>query len=109
MTASGEFEADIIRERLAEAGIGALIEGEGNPRRIGAGPTDSYVEDSELERAREVLAAAQDIDEEQLDALSQSAAPPGPPAAARPGRGLWRAILKRGRRREGKDPFGGPG
>jgi hypothetical protein len=106
LTASGEFEADIIRERLAEAGISVLIEGQGNPRAITAGVRDIYVDDTQLEHAREVLAAAQNVDEDQLDALSQGAAPPSRPASVPlPGRGLWKAVLKRGRRREGEDPF----
>src|SRR5437588_4235784 len=48
MTVSGEFEADIVRERLAEAGIQVLIQGEGNPRAIASGARDICVEDDEL-------------------------------------------------------------
>ena len=75
MTVSGEFEADIVRERLAEAGIQVLIQGEGNPRAIASGARDICVEDDELERAREVLKAAEGVSEAELAALSEADEP----------------------------------
>ncbi|MHB8532481.1 MAG: putative signal transducing protein [Solirubrobacteraceae bacterium] len=54
-TAGNEFEADMIRERLAEAGIAVLVEHDGNPRAGGIGPRDIYVDAAVFERAREAL------------------------------------------------------
>lgn len=60
-TASSEFEAEMIRERLAEAGIAVLIEGTGaSPRAFAGGKRDIYVEDEVLERAQEALREAQE-------------------------------------------------
>jgi hypothetical protein len=104
LTASTEFEADIVRERLAEAGISVLIEGQANPRAIAAGGRDIYVDDGALERAREVLAAAQDVSEDDLTTLSQATATPEAASdGPSPGRKLWGAVLRRGRKREGGD------
>ena len=47
----------MIRDRLAEVGIEVLIEGEGNPRTGGGLARDIYVDDGDLERARETLKA----------------------------------------------------
>jgi hypothetical protein len=58
-TATSEFEAEIIRERLAQAGIAVLIEGGGNAQAFQGGRHDIYVEDDALERAREALREAQ--------------------------------------------------
>ena len=58
-TASSEFEAQLIRDRLAEAGIAVLIEGAGNARAFEGGRHDIYVEDDVLERAQEALQEAQ--------------------------------------------------
>jgi hypothetical protein len=77
MTASSEFEAEIVRERLGEAGITVLVEGEGNPRSILAGKRDVFVEDAEFERAQAALKSAQDVDEDELTRLSQESRPDG--------------------------------
>jgi hypothetical protein len=78
MTASSDFEAEIVRERLAEAGISVLVEGDGNPRSIAAGKRDIFVEEAEFERAQAALKAAQEVDEDELTRLSQESRPGGP-------------------------------
>lgn len=104
MTVSSEFEANIVRERMAEAAITVLIGPEGNPREPGAGTRDIYVEDADLERARAVLQAAGAVDQDELDRLSRQSGPPVSPGPPMPGGRLWKAILKRGRKAEGTGP-----
>lgn len=70
-TASSDFEAEIIRDRLAEAGVDLLIQGEGNPRAVAGGPRDIFVEDDDLQRAQEALQEAQNVDDEELTALAE--------------------------------------
>jgi hypothetical protein len=70
-TASNEFEADIVLSRLRDAGISAWESNSLGGRPGSAGPRDVYVEDADLERARQALAAAQDVDEDELDALAE--------------------------------------
>jgi hypothetical protein len=73
MTASSEFESEVIRERIAEAGITVLVEGQQNPRaHLGSGRA-VYVEARDLERARQVLAEAENVDEDELARLSEEA------------------------------------
>jgi hypothetical protein len=61
-TPSNEIEAQIVLGVLGEAGIIAWESNSlGGPAGSG-GPRDVYVEDQELERARQVLAAARDVD-----------------------------------------------
>jgi len=71
VTASNEFEAEIIRERLAEAGIIAVVERNIGPRAYAGGHRDVFVEEDDLERAREVLKAVEDVDEDELTRLSE--------------------------------------
>jgi hypothetical protein len=74
MTVANEFEADMILSRLAEAGVRAVQEGPLGPRAEGFGTRDIYVEEIDLDRAREALEAAEDISEEELAELSEAAA-----------------------------------
>jgi Putative prokaryotic signal transducing protein len=76
-TVANEFEADMILTRLSEAGVRAWPSVEGPFGRGGTGETrDIYVEDADLERAREVLAAAESIGEDELRTLSEQDPPP---------------------------------
>lgn len=70
-TGSNEIEADIIVSRLSEAGIHAWQQGTLGGRPGYAGARDIYVEEADLEAAREALKAAQDVDEDELIALSE--------------------------------------
>ena len=72
-TASNEAEADLIRQRLAEAGITALVQRSvGGPQWGMPGAQYIYVEAAELDRAREILAVPEFTDEE-LAELSEEA------------------------------------
>jgi Putative prokaryotic signal transducing protein len=73
-TGSNELEADIILSRLAEAGINAWQQGTLGGRPGYAGARDVYVQDADLEPARKALKAAQDVDEDELVALSEGEA-----------------------------------
>jgi hypothetical protein len=58
-TAANEAEADLIEQRLAEAGIPATSQRSiGGPEWGVSGARYIYVEASHLERAREILSAA---------------------------------------------------
>jgi hypothetical protein len=58
-TAANGAEADLIRQRLAEAGIPAISQRSiGGPEWGASGAQYIYVEAPHLERAREVLGAA---------------------------------------------------
>jgi transcriptional/translational regulatory protein YebC/TACO1 len=70
-TATNEFEADMILERLAEAGVRAVEQGTLGPRAGGTGALDIHVEERDLDRAREALKAAEDVSDEELTQLSQ--------------------------------------
>jgi hypothetical protein len=74
-TASNELEAEIVISRLREAGIGAWESNNLGGRPGSAGARDIYVEDTSLERAQQILAAAQDFDEDELAELAQRARP----------------------------------
>jgi hypothetical protein len=82
-TAANAAEAELIVQRLAEAGITATSQ-----RTIGGpqwGPSGSqyiYVESAERERAREILKSTEGLSDEELARLSEQAPPvtePGPP------------------------------
>jgi hypothetical protein len=75
-TASNEIEADIILGRLREAGVGGWESNSLGGRQGSAGPRDIYVNDADLGRAQEALHAAQDIDEDELDALAEGESGP---------------------------------
>jgi hypothetical protein len=65
MYASGALEMEIVCSRLREAGIVPVP-----MRKRGV-----YVEDCDLERAKQVLAEAEDFDEEELILLSEGKDP----------------------------------
>jgi hypothetical protein len=75
-TASNEFEAQIIAERLEEAGISAIQKSPLGPRWGDGGRRDLYVEDRDLARARQTLKDAEATSEQELDRLSEEAPPP---------------------------------
>jgi hypothetical protein len=71
-TARNEPELDAICGRLADAGIRVLAQGALD--RLGvpfATSRDIYVNDDDLERARQVLSSNQDFDEDELARLSE--------------------------------------
>src|ERR1700689_3813206 len=64
-TASSGAEADLMCQRLAEAGIKATSQRAiGGPEWGTSGSQYVYVEKQQLERAREILAAPSDISED---------------------------------------------
>lgn len=75
ITASSAFEAEIVCSRLREAGIEPLWQGSEMPRSGEIVMRDIYVEDDDVERAKKVLAEAQDFDEEELIRLSEGKEP----------------------------------
>ena len=70
----GPFEADVIVGRLGDAGIAALIKAP-IQSRMGdvVGGRDVYVEEDQLDRARQVLAEAQGVSDDELARLSEDA------------------------------------
>jgi hypothetical protein len=70
-TASNEFEADIILGRLEEAGIHAWESNSLGGPAGSAGPRDIYVEDAEVEKAKEALRQAQDVDAQDIESLAE--------------------------------------
>jgi len=80
-TAANEAEAELIVQRLAEAGITASSQ-----RTIGGpewGPSGSqyiYVESAERDKAREILKRTEGISEEELARLSEQPLPAGEPS-----------------------------
>ena len=79
-TAMNVAEADLICQRLAEAGIVAITQRSiGGPEWGGSGGQYVYVETADLARAREILGAAGDISEAELARLSDEAAEPVDP------------------------------
>lgn len=76
-TPINELEADIILARLKEADINAWESNSLGGPQGSAGPRDIYVDDTDLERAREVLREAQNVDEEELDELAEGESEPG--------------------------------
>jgi hypothetical protein len=85
--ASNEPEADLIVQRLAQAGISATSQ-----RTIGSaewgtsGSQYIYVEATQRERAREVLMATEGISEEQLARLSEQSSRAAEPSEPGPSR-----------------------
>jgi hypothetical protein len=67
--ASTEFEADAILDRLADAGVQAVSKG----GAYAWGAKDIYVEEGELETAREALANARSFSDDELAEQSEQA------------------------------------
>jgi len=77
-TASNEIEADLLRQRLAAAGIQAVSQRSiGGPQWGVSGGQYVYVEAADLDRAREILSAPEDISDEDLTELSEGGPPRG--------------------------------
>jgi len=73
-TVSNEAEAEMVAERLSEAGIRHMARmGSGGIRLGAAAARDVYVEAQDLDRAREVLKADEGFSEEELARLSEEA------------------------------------
>ena len=73
-TVSNEAEAEMVAERLSEAGIRHMSRTASGGIRLGAAAArDVYVEEQDLERAREVLEADAGFSEEELARLSDEA------------------------------------
>jgi hypothetical protein len=73
-TAANAAEADLIRGRLAEAGIAAISQRSiGGPEWGMSGGQYMYVEASHLDRAREILSEAEGLSDEELADLSEQA------------------------------------
>jgi hypothetical protein len=75
-TAAHQAEAELIRARLAQAGISAIEQRAiSNPEFGGSGGRYIYVQSGDLERARAVLAVEQPpFSDEELARLSEEAA-----------------------------------
>jgi Putative prokaryotic signal transducing protein len=71
---ANDFEAEVIRGRLADAGIEVVVKG-GLPGRYGnvVGARDIYVEEDDFERASEAMKAGEGFNEDELAALSEQA------------------------------------
>ena len=107
-TASSGAEADLMCQRLAEAGIKATSQRAiGGPEWGTSGSQYVYVEKQQLERAREILAAPSDVSEDELAAMAEAtpalAAPrpaiEEPAAIPTPKRSVWDRVLGRPGRR----------
>jgi hypothetical protein len=73
---SSEPEASLVTARLAEAGIQAIARRSiGGPEWGVSGARDLYVEEQDLDRARELLRADEGVSEDRLADLSDAAAP----------------------------------
>jgi hypothetical protein len=75
-TASNGVDADLICQRLAEAGIQATTQRSiGGPEWGVSGGQYIYVEAEHLDHAREILAAPSDISDEELAQMAEDGAP----------------------------------
>jgi len=73
-TVGNEAEAQMVAERLSEAGIRHMTRPAAGGIRLGAAAArDVYVDDQDLDRAREVLAVDEGFTEEELARLSDEA------------------------------------
>jgi hypothetical protein len=72
-------EAELIRQRLQQAGIEAVSQRSiGGPEWGPSGGQYVYVEANDLDRARELLAESEGIGETELDRLAEDSGPPPP-------------------------------
>ena len=77
-SAGSEIEADLIRQRLAGAGIAAIAQRAiGGPEWGTSGARYVYVDASELERALEILKEGEDVGDAELQELSEQEPEPG--------------------------------
>jgi hypothetical protein len=73
-TAANAVEAELIRSRLAEAGVAAVSQRSiGGPEWGLSGGQYVYVEAVHLDRAREILSEAEGLSDEELANLSEQA------------------------------------
>jgi uncharacterized protein YaaQ len=73
-TVSNEAEAGMVGERLSEAGIRFTVRLASGGIRLGAAAArDMYVEEQDLDRAREALEADESFSDEELARLSDEA------------------------------------
>lgn len=73
-TVSNEAEAEMVAERLSEAGIRHMSLTAGGGIRLGAAAArDVYIDAKDLDRAREVLKVDEGFSEEELARLSDQA------------------------------------
>jgi len=103
-TASNGTEADLICQRLAEAGIQATSQRSiGGPQWGVSGAQYIYVEAEYVDRARQILAAPSGVSDDELAEMAQDAAPT-PPAKGDPveipvpKRSVWDKVLGRATR-----------
>jgi hypothetical protein len=76
-TAGNAIEADLIRQRLAEAGIQAVVQRSiGGPEWGTSGGQYVYVEAEHLARAQAALASAEGISDEELAKMAEEAGGP---------------------------------
>ena len=72
-------EADLMRQRLAAAGIPAISQRSIGSVEWGSGAAEYvYVEAKNATRARELLSSGQDIDDDELSRQSEAAGEPPP-------------------------------
>jgi hypothetical protein len=67
-------EANMVCDRLREAGIAAVAKGDLSARARAFGPYAVYVEDADLDRARAVLKEAESFSEDELVQAEEEAA-----------------------------------
>ena len=73
-TVTNEAEAEMVAERLSEAGIRHMSRTASGGIRLGAAAArDVFVEERDLDRAREVLKVDEGFSEEELSRLSDEA------------------------------------
>jgi hypothetical protein len=73
-TAANAAEAELIRGRLAEAGVASVSQRSiGGPEWGPSGGQYVYVEATHLDRAREILSDAEGLSDEELADLSEQA------------------------------------
>jgi hypothetical protein len=78
-TAASGAEAELIRQRLEQAGIRAVSQRSiGGPEWGFSGTQYVYVEPADLERARELLEPTAGVSDAELDRLAEASGPPPP-------------------------------
>jgi hypothetical protein len=78
-TAANGAEADLIRQRLSDAGIESVSQRTiGGPQWGPSGAEYVYVASRNLDRARELLTGSEGISDAELGELAEDAGPPPP-------------------------------